>query len=466
MFANRQSLFYTMSYKLRKTDAIINGFINKIDSITVMWILAVLYRIILDFTYVFAVSSQYSYAGLKYNPNSIKYIISLFLYFIVFFLLPKKEMEFDSFFLNIQFAIVIAPMLTYYALNSQSTVYMLMIIICVVLQILILVINRTTYIKSIHIVSIKPYSTIILGLVVLLSVVIPILYNGFAGLKTFNLNFLYLLRENNELPPVIPYFIQWTYSVILPFGIVYSLQNKRYLNVFIFLVMQLIMFILTGAKSVYLYVPVIVFIYFIASKRILLKGLYAGLVLGCIAAIVFERFTVVNGIYGLPEILAISFFGIRFLFIPAFNKFEYYRFFHDYPFNLFSDGQIGRLFSLSTPYKGALGRVIASFSTGQPMGINNSNTGYLGDSYAQAGFIGMLCMSIILAIIIKFVSRISKGYHFAVIASLFSVSFIILNDAALLTTLFSGGMIVLILLVIIYQDNNSLNTDLSGECNK
>ena len=425
---------------------------RRIDRPIIMWICAITYRISLDIVYIYAVSPTYAYNGLTLVPNSFKYIISVLIYFVLFYAMPKKEMDFASFFLNFQFVVTIAPMLTYYALNNQSTIYIFVVSICVLLQNWVLCRKDQRIIKGVRLVRVQPYTAIVLAIAVVLSISIMILNNGFAGLRAFGFEYYSLIREYQaDLPPIIPYFLSWSCSAIVPFSLVYFLHMKKYCYSAICCIVQFVLYMCTGNKFAYLVLVLVLFIYFIAKLQILIKGMYIGFSLGCLVASFCMRFIVASGVYSLADIAAVSWFGIRFLYLPAFNKFAYYDFFSENAFSLFSDGQIGRMFSLTYPYQSTLGRVIAAFSLDQPLGINQSNTGYLGESYAQAGFIGMFLMSLLLAYLVRFVSRNENSHFFAMLVSVFAAPFVLLNDGSLLTTLLTGGMLLLIILVFIYQ---------------
>ena len=420
---------------------------ERLDRPAIIWILAVAYRISLDIMYIYAISPAFSYLGLTLVPSSMKYIISIIIYLILFYIMPKKEMDFSSFFLNFQFAVMIAPLLSYYALNNQSTVYVLMVAGCVLLQTWIICYKKKSVNKYVCISHIQPYVSIVLAFVVMTSIAFSILYNGFAGLQIFDFGYLYYFREHREVPLIISYFVPWTYSAIIPFFIVLFLNGQKYINVIACCVLQLIMYMCTGARFAYLILFVVFFVYFLARWKILINGMFAGLICACIVATVFFKFNTISGIRSIVDTAAISIFGMRFLFIPALNKFSYYEFFSANVFSFFSDGQIGRLFSLSYPYQASLGRINA-FSLGA---ANNAIAGYLGDSYAQAGFIGMLFISALLAFIIRFVSGAEKFYPFSVLTAIFISFLVILNDNALFTTLFTSGMLLLIFLFFIYR---------------
>ena len=57
---------------------------------------------------------------------------------------------------------------------------------------------------------------------------------------------------------------------------------------------------------------------------------------------------------------------------------------------------IGKMLGLTNLYNGSEGQIVYAFNGGDFKSVN-LNTGYLGESYAQLGFFGMLLMSVLFA---------------------------------------------------------------------
>lgn len=414
------------------------------------WIIifAILYKFSLDIYYIFAVSPIYAYEGMELVPSALKYLLSAFLYFFIFSLMPKNEKDFASFFLNMQFVIILAPMLCTYALNSRSnTAFMLFVCACVLLQIFILKKQKPDSQRiNVYIKNGKSYTIVFSVIFIAVCMIVPILYNGFAGLKAFDFVYIYVMRSHAEYPPLFGYFLSWATFAVIPFFIIYSLSKSKYFYSMLLCIVQLIFYVTMGHKNIFLILLVIIGIFIIAQLNILTKGIY----------LVFASGSVIITVMALLEksslvILANSFWGERFLFGPAINKFRFYEVFSQYPPIYFADGLIGKLFSLPYIFTKPGGFIVFAYYNGGNF-TSNSNTGYWGDSYAQLGFLGILLMSVLLAYIIKFIDNTSTNIGFASLAAVFSVPIVILNDGALLTTLLTSGMLILIFLVFIFNE--------------
>ncbi len=408
------------------------------------WLLGIFYKIALDFTYIYVGSASYAYAGLILSPNAYKYILSTLIYLLMFRLLPKKEMDAVAFLLHLQFVLTVAPMLTFYALGDQNTTYMMMVSACVILQLLLLrgeaKPERACYIKNV-----SNYMTVLLGIAVFTTVFVTLFNNGFEGLKAFDFVYIYEMRENISYFAGFAYLLGWVTKTIIPFFVLWCLQKKQYKLCAALVAVEVLFFMLTGEKFLLFILVPVIGIYILSKTKHLVKLMYAGLVLAflVIAMAYYFMKTTTVGIW-IPQLVV-----VRTIFHPADNKFNFYECFSELPKIHFSDGIIGKMFGLTYPYAGSSGQVVYAHMGGKFLSAN-MNTGYLGESYAQLGFLGMLIMSLVLAFFLRALRCYGGGERFSFITALFSVYIIILNDGALLTTLFSGGMLISLLLLMIY----------------
>ena len=211
------------------------------------------------------------------------------------------------------------------------------------------------------------------------------------------------------------------------------------------LFVQVLLYIECGNKYLLFIAVPIILIYLCAKTGHLLKLMYAGL--SCLFLVVILAYRL-DRVMENPIGIWFSFLvGVRAIFHPADNKFGMYECFSQYPKMHFADGQIGRMLGLTNLYKLPYGEV---FSTYIKIDGANLNTGYLGEAYAQAGFLGMLLMSVLFAYILRSLSSYDSPKTFALLTAVFSMYIINLNDISLLTTLFSSGMLIVLVLISVY----------------
>ena len=144
-------------------------------------------------------------------------------------------------------------------------------------------------------------------------------------------------------------------------------------------------------------------------------------------------------------LMPVSMVARRFLMIPAMLKFRYYDFFSVNPKVYFADGRIGDLFHIVSPYDSPIPIVIRRFYEG-PNSSGSANTGYWGDAYANAGLLGVICLSVILAVMIKIIELITRNTPIEVVAATSVFTILSLNDVAFFTNILSGGMFILFVL--------------------
>lgn len=411
------------------------------NSLRVLYITigAISYRVVLDLLYCAFIVPVYGYDLFDLQFNPLKYIESLFWYGILFLIIKREEHSVSSFFLNLQFLVMLAPMLSYYALADQPALFMRVICICFLFQIFFLqnIKNfKLPYFKGNFFILIMA-----LSFFCALVIIISLAYNGLPSLKAFNFNDIYELRATARTPALFGYFINWVCKITIPFLLTFSLYYQRK-KLFIFsIVVQLLMFMTYAHKTFLLILPAMIVIYYVVEKNKINLRLYQCLPVVLVAA--FLLYIINNDWIMAPSVLV-----RRFLFVPAQLKFQYYDFFLNHPKVYFADGLIGTLFSIESPYGMNVPNVIAFFYHGR---IYGANTGYWGDAYANLGIAGVVIFSIVLAFIVKLIESITTNIPKAIVLPSLMFIFLNLNDQALLTTLLTGGLWLLIVLLYLFD---------------
>lgn len=423
----------------------VDTFLSK-HSVAFIWLCAILYRIALDLNYIWAVSPVYAYEGMIYTPNGIKYVLSWVLYLIAFAYIPKVEQSAPIFILHLQLAWIMTPILSYYGLANESTRYIMMVFVCIMLETYIVRKPRKNLVSP-RIVGVQSYVSVALLVLLVPTILVRVLYNGFAGLKAFDLSYYMQIRENTILPPGYGYLFMWMTDAILPFFMAYFLTKKKVWLSVICILLELILYMESGNKAIFLF-PIVILAVYIASKlKHLVKITYGGLSILLLGIIPLARMDTAQG-HTLGRILN-SFVGERALVSGGVNKFLHYHLFSELPKIHFSDGLIGKALGLTYPYAASSGQMVFAYGGGEFM-RSNSVTGYIGEAYAQLGFLGMLLFSAILAYVIRFLFSLDNKHSFCILVSTFAVYIVILTDTPFLTTFFSTGMFITLFFFLIY----------------
>lgn len=415
------------------------------------WSLAIFYKLVLDMMYIFVASPQYGYAGLIYHPTFLKYAIGLVMYLVLFASLPKDEKVTSTVFLHIQFMYTVAPLLTFYSLANGSNKYILMVFFCVLLESVIVRFGSKKR-HPIYITGLKNYVTVLVFVMIFVTVTIPVLYNGFAGLKAFDFDYIYEMRANATYPPGFAYLFFWMGKAIIPFFAVYLLDKKRYIGAIAAIALQLLLYMECGNKYLlFIMIPVIV-IYFCAKTHHLTKLAYLGLSVFFLAMIPAYVFDTASG--NALGVRGSFYVAVRAVFHPADNKFAMYECFSQFPKMYFSQGLIGKMFGLTNLYNGSEGQIVFAYNGGDFKSAN-LNTGYLGEAYAQMGFLGMVLMSVLFAFVMRAIESYNSKKNFCLLTAVFAMFIINLNDISLLTTLMSSGMAIVLVLAAVYFEKES-----------
>ena len=413
------------------------------------WTTAILYKFILDAMYVWVGVPTFDYAGLVYEPSIFKYVLGFALYVGIFYLLPKKEEDVISFLLHLQFALTVAPMLCFYALADGSTAYMIMVVVCVALQIVVLR-KPIREKRACYVIGIKKITTLVVAVMIVATVGICLICNGFEGLKAFDFDYIYEMRENAHYPFGVGYLLNWITRTVVPFFVLWCLYKKKYVYGVALVAIEILFYMLTGEKFILFVLLPMLAVYFLCRSKHLIKLMYVGM--GGVFATVSVAYPLIKDIpLGVRLCRLVA---VRTIFHPADNKFNFFELFSEFPKIHFSDGLIGKMFGMTYPYAGTSGQVIYAYTGGEFLAAN-SNTGYLGESYGQFGFFGMLMMALLLALLLRVLRHYETKEYFPLLTALFSVYMIILNDAALFTTIFTGGMMIAIALMMIFFEKDT-----------
>lgn len=420
--------------------------VNKHSKYTI--ILMILYKFSMELLYALVISPTYSYMGQVYEAVGWKYIISWVAYGYMIFILPKKEDGLKEVFLHIQIAVTFVPLIVFYALANKSTIYLLMIILVISLEIHILCKKQQSKI-GISTKNIQPYVTVFMMIFILAVYLMILIYGGFYGLKAFDFENVYKIRSSASYPLILEYIMGWLQFTIIPFFILLFLEKKRYIIVLGLFVIMLMMYMTLGNKYIYASLVVIIGGYIISHWKALVVCVYAGL---SIVNLLMTTLFLIEKPVGLTGVTSslIGLVGDRFFFEPALNKYLYYECFSVFPKAGFADGIIGRVFGLTYPYRGSMGQTAFAYLYNGRLFDSNSNTGYLGDSYGQAGFVGMLITGILLALFVKLLCDIGQNIGRVIMCPLLMLLGVLLNDSAFISIFLSSGWAILTLFLIIY----------------
>jgi oligosaccharide repeat unit polymerase len=279
------------------------------------------------------------------------------------------------------------------------------------------------------------------------------------GTKGINFNLLevyeYRAEIKNSFPKYLLYLIPWASKVMIPFCTVIALEKRRYLLSFLSIICGVILFSLTGQKSTLfltLLIPIFYYLIKIQKKKPQVTILSIVLILNTALIASFLDF---HQDYIFNKTLIGTFFFRRALLIPSLLNSFY--------IETFGTSESFRYFFENIPY-------LRDMSTTREMPIPNiigmlyfnsvdtsANTGWIGSGFAQAGYLGVILYSSLLAFFCRIGDIFAEkhGLHvcFCVLAG--PLLAMITSSDTLTALLTHGGGLALILLLILPQQNHA-----------
>lgn len=360
----------------------------------------IVYRIILDLAYAITIVPYWSFShGFTFEFDFVKCLQSYGLAVILSLFTPSISKNVINIFLNLQLYITIMPMLTLYAYSERQMYIIVFIVLVHVLQCIIsLLLTSIKLSKS----SIKYRHSEKIVYLLCFSITGVVLVWTFAnigllnGLKAFNFLQVYEIREvsDEQLGGILGYFQPWVIKIIIPFGMSYALCKKKKGLLLCLCVVQLYIYSAFASKSIFFTVFLVIGVWIILKFNMLKWLFRVGMIL------YVGGITVVDVLLSRMTMLS-SYLLRRVLFVPASVKYYYYDFFENRDKVYYADGTIGAIFGVQPKYTKPIPLLIAEHA-----GLDAYlNTGYLGETFANAGFIGVILISVLLVVYLCLIER-------------------------------------------------------------
>jgi hypothetical protein len=398
----------------------------------------VVFRCLLEFSYVNIISPKYAYMGFDLNFGIINYIISWIVFFVAFLIVKDYAQKVSDYFFAIAFFFLIIPLAVLYGYDVDRSFFPLITVLCS-----IFIVNLITEVGG---VSFKNLPTIKHGFkyVIVISttfVAFLVVWYFISGVHyNLDLTQVYEYRSKNfELSSggVLAYTNVWTYKIFNMTLFAIALYFKRYFLVLLVFLVQVYFFAASANKGV-LFTPVMILgVWFYLRKTsslLILPIIFSVLIL-------LTLFT----FYVLGDGWASSLFSRRVFFVPAHLTYVYFDFFNLNP-NVYWSNSVLSSF-LNYPYDISLTRVI-----GRSLGEENmsANNGFISSGYAHAGLYGVFLYSLIIGIILRFINDVtykSIPLWFAVALTIIPLKKL-LTSSDLLVTMLTHGFIVAIIIIL------------------
>ncbi len=362
----------------------------------------------------------------------------------------------SDFFLLILAVCPIFPMLALYGYRGAASDFIVVSLFCYFI-IFFVIRARGDFLVQYAGAKIDPeklikFGFILLGLFIFLSVA-----SGNLAALNFSIDDVYQYRRAaaGYRSVGLSYLLTNLMGMIVPLVIALLLARKRYLPAIGCFFAVFIVFGLTSHRS-HLFIPLLVAFVFIAlrkdpSGKLVILGLGAGVVGSTM-------------LFQLSDDLAT--FGTllvrRIFYVPAYLNYLYFEYFSLNPHMYWADSRIS-IGLINNPYGIPAPQVIMNHYTGVDFSTRvdeygNANTGFLGAGYANAGYLGMIIYSLIIAVYMRLGDVIGEklGYVTASASLCPFFMLIVFSSSDTITSFISYGGLLLVTLALVLKPHRSI----------
>ena len=339
---------------------------------------------------------KWSYCGFQDEYSFEKVIITLATICILSLILPIAP-KFSVISMHMALLLIIIPSLLLYACAGASN-YFIWVTLCGFITFAILIKSKYRFLnKNRSQIAFPKIDIANIVLIVVVGIIIAVYCK--VGAKGINFNILQVYEYRSEIKSSFPkylfYLVPWASKVMIPFCIVNGLQRKRYFFSAFSIICGVLLFSLTGQKSTLLITFLIpIFYYLVKENKRKPQVTILAIVLILNIALIGSFFDFHQD-YPFDITLIGTFFYRRVLLIPALlNSFYIETFGTSESFRYFSD-KIPYLRDISKtqdmPISNIIGMIYFNSSD------TSANTGWIGSGFAQAGYLGVILYSSLLA---------------------------------------------------------------------
>ncbi|MCQ6274676.1 hypothetical protein JMM81_06765 [Bacillus sp. V3B] len=411
---------------------------SKISGYT-LFIYILIYKIVIEFVYIFRISPVYNYTGLTLDINIVGFWISLLYLIIIIMLFPKDKSRPSTYLYLIFILFLVIPTLSYYWLNNQSLVYTTFIVLSSLIVALFLKLKPVNIVEEIK----SPNMLLnIIFIIYILITVFMIIQRGGIDLRALDLSSIYKIRSEASFSGILGYLLNWSAKVLCPFFFAYFLYRKKKWKLLFVLVLQLLLYLSFGFKAYLFSIGMLIMVAIVMKRNKFERDFtfsFTGIV---IVSYILDVFNISNTL--------LNSIPFRMIFVPAQIQYQYYEFFVDRDKMLFADGIIGKIFSIESPFDQPVPFVIAMYYQDV---VSNSNTGIFSDAYSNGGFITMAFFAVLFALILYMIDSLTRRVPTYLVVASFSYMMFVINDNSLLTAFLTGGIGLMIILLLFFNSS-------------
>lgn len=399
---------------------------------------SIIFKIILEYTYINFVNQIFEYRGFNLNISALKYLESWLIFFLFLSFTTHKLEHTSDFIINTLFFLFLSPLLVFYSLSNAMREYFYIVL----LGISIIYLFRNGKKIKLPVIKQGKFLSLLICIVGVVLVSLWMIFSG--GLNYFNLDQTKIYELRRSVNSVInvglmSYLNSWAYTVFGPFLLAIFLNNRMYFFTILIFLIYLFWFGVSSHKAVILYPFVVLFVYLWFKNN---KGL--SVIPISLTLVIFFSYM---SYFIFDEYLYSSLFIRRVFFTPSYLTFVYYEFFSNEGFIFWSNSITSKF--IDYPFNLSPANLIGDYlETG-----SHSNSSFLSTGYMHAGIIGIILYSIIFSLILRLFDGIGNIYGsvwFPVASIIIPIRSVILS-ADLPTGLLTHGVLLTIIILGLYK---------------
>lgn len=403
--------------------------------------LLIVYKLLLEYCYVRIQVPVFEYVGYSYAYNVTRIILGWSLALGAFSLLRYKNSNLYSLFIYIIFFVSIVPFIVIFQYCSKFELWMVLVQLIFIIFMRFLLTDKKTHKAHLNFMVRYDNKSLRFFLFAFLGLYFIYIFarSGVPSPESLLFENVYDIRGESKLPLLLIITQNFLCRIVIPLTLLIAIGEKKWVAVCFVILIQVYTFAVTGFKT-YLFIPLMMIGLKLMPSLNLKRTILVALPLVLIAGIVLYKIT--------DNYMLSAIFSDRIFFFPAYIKYCYFDFFCTNEFVYYSQNSIAKILGVHSNYETLVSYMIGGIYFDKPEMM--TNTGYMADAYSNLGVIGILLMSLILAVVIRYSKRrldLFPAELQSSISAIFIIFFYTLNDGHVINVLFSGGMLFVVLLI-------------------
>lgn len=399
------------------------------------------FRATLDVAYVVFVSPVFLYLGFDLELSGWKYLSSWLLFIVPLTFCSSTLVRPSQYIIVLAVLALVAPLTSFYGLTYRG-IYPVLVTCSSIMLLAMVSSARWFKVPALPTVAHGEIVAVTLAVVAVAYLIVWYVISG--AVNNFNLNFLKVYEYRSATARLtsfglLAYINTWAYSICSVFLFSLALYRRRYMLAGIVFLIQVLFFAVSGHKSLVFYPLLVIGVWFY-FKRTQSMAVVPCLFTAVVAAALILYLLI-------DDILLGSLLIRRVFFVPAALTYDYFSFFSNESYIVWSNSVLKSVFSY--PYPIGVAELIGEYNGSGA----NANNGYISSGYAHFGLVGVLIYTLLLGVVLRYIDVTTAGrvpvWLVLAIVVVPIRSAIVSSD--LLTVLLTHGLLVGLLLIALIR---------------